>query len=68
MVAKDREAQSTVEVPGLLLRSATDVRRFVECIRRKKQKSTIADNLSEKDFRIADHQEELNGQNLKMEL
>ncbi|MEQ9262330.1 MAG: acyl-CoA thioesterase [Owenweeksia sp.] len=67
MVAKDREAQASVPVPGLLLQTKTDVRRFVEAIRRKKQKETIADNLDENNFRIEDHQEELYGQNLKTE-
>ncbi|HBF19511.1 MAG TPA: acyl-CoA thioesterase [Cryomorphaceae bacterium] len=68
MVAKDQKAQASVPVPGLLLKNRTDVRRFVECIKRKKQKETIASRLSETHFKMADYLNELKGQNLKMAL
>ncbi len=69
MVAKDRQAQSTVEVPGLVLRTPTDVRRFLECIRRKQQKENVHHNLREKNFEMdTEYLEELKGHNMQVQL
>lgn len=68
MVAKSKDGSVTRKVPALLLKNATDVRRFLEALRRKDQKAARADRFKESEFNPYDHLEELQQHNVKVQL
>lgn len=68
MVAKSGDGQSAVRVPGLLLTSATDVRRFIEAIKRKEQKQTNILVSNDGVYDPTPHLNELSGYNVQVEL
>lgn len=68
LVAKNEEGTATRPVPGLLLKTPTDVRRFMEAIRRKEQKETRAKHFKALGFDPKEHFGELKKHNTKVEL
>lgn len=68
MVAKSEDGAVTRAVPGLLLKTNTDVRRFVESIRRKQQKQSHQNKFSsEEDFEPQHHLKELENHHVKID-
>ncbi len=66
MVAKNKEGSSTMQVPGLILQNTTDVRRFIEAVRRKEQKQSRAIHFEEDTFNIEDYSQELKAHNVEL--
>lgn len=65
MVAKDDDGQS-VPVPGLILDSEEDIRRFVRSITRKKQAQARSKSFEPDKFILSEHKEELLNQNAQV--
>ena len=68
MVAKSRDGSETRKVPGLILQTETDVRRFMEALRRKEQKQSTARYFEEDTFEVEDHLEELKVHNVEVKI
>jgi uncharacterized protein (TIGR00369 family) len=66
MVAKDENGKST-PVPGIILKTENDVRRFVRSIIRQSQNSNRTTEFSEMTFRLDDYINYLENQNVKIE-
>ncbi|QED37240.1 acyl-CoA thioesterase [Antarcticibacterium arcticum] len=67
MVAKDDKGKS-VNVPGLILETDNDIRRFVKAIKRYKMKLKRSREFHETDFSSDEYMHFLDGQNVKLEL
>lgn len=67
MVAKDDKGQS-VRVPGLVLETDNDIRRYVKAIKRFKMKLKRSKEFHETDFSSREYLHLLEGQNVKLEL
>lgn len=67
MVAKDKKGVN-VPVPGLIIKSEQDVRRYTRSIKRKEQAAKRGTNYNESKFKLEDHIIELKGQNVKVNL
>lgn len=67
MVAKDKNGKST-QVPGLILETEEDIRRFSRSKQRKKQMLQRNVEFDEKQFRMEDFVSKLEGENLKMDI
>lgn len=65
MVAKDDQGNS-VPVPGLTLLDQDDVRRFLECIKRKKLKRQNQQEFDETDFSSEGYLEQLSAYNVQL--
>lgn len=66
MVAKDEKGQS-VKVPGLILETDNDIRRFVKAIKRSKMKLKRSKEFHEPDFSSKEYLHLLEGHNVKLE-
>lgn len=66
MVAKDEKGQS-VKVPGLILETDNDIRRFVKAIKRSKMKLKRSKEFHETDFSSKEYLHLLEGHNVKLE-
>lgn len=66
MVAKD-EAGNSVPVPGLILRTDDDIRRFAQSIKRSKMKSSREREFSETDFNSEEYLHLLEKYNVQIE-
>jgi len=66
MVAKDYKGQS-VKVPGLILETDNDIRRFVKAIKRAKMKLKRSKEFHETDFSSQEYLHLLEGHNVKLE-
>ena len=66
MVAKDDKGQS-VKVPGLILETDNDIRRFVKAIKRAKMKLKRSKEFHETDFSSQEYLHLLEGHNVKLE-
>lgn len=66
MVAKDDKGQS-VKVPGLILETDNDIRRFVKAIKRSKMKLKRSKEFHETDFSSREYLHLLEGHNVKLE-
>lgn len=67
MVAKDDSGKS-VKVPGLILETDNDIRRFVKGIKRFEMKQKRSKEFHETDFSSQEYMHLLDGHNLKLEL
>lgn len=67
MVAKHREGGNAI-VPGLILTSKEDIRRFVRSIKRKENQQERENFFGNRDFDIEQHLELLEGCNIQLEL
>lgn len=67
MVAKDENGAS-IPVPGLILESDQDVRRFVKAIKRFKMKLKRRKEFNETDFSSEEYLHLMDGHNVKLEL
>lgn len=67
MVAKDDNGKS-VEVPGLILDSEEDIRRFVRSITRQQQSKARSKSFEPDQFVLKDHLEMLSAQNVQVDL
>ncbi len=67
MVAKDAEGNS-VEVPGIILETVENVRRFARSIQRQKQVKKRSNRFHESEFKIEEFIDLLKNQNAKLEL
>lgn len=67
MVAKDEQGKG-VQVPGLILETDNDIRRFVKAIKRYKMKLKRSREFHETDFSSDEYMHFLDGQNVKLEL
>jgi len=67
MVAKDKEGNST-PVPGIILTTETDVRRFCRSIIRQQQGRNRVSRFSSDNFKIDEYIDLLKGSNSKIEL
>ncbi len=67
MVAKDDKGQS-VRVPGLILETDNDIRRYVKAIKRFKMKLKRSKEFHETDFSSKEYLHLLEGHNVKLEL
>lgn len=65
MVAKD-ENNKSVKVPGLILRTSHDIRRFVECIKRHERKKLNQQEFKETDFAARDYLDLLPSYNVEL--
>ena len=66
MVAKNDKGQS-VKVPGLILETDNDIRRFVKAIKRAKMKLKRSKEFHETDFSSQEYLHLLEGHNVKLE-
>ncbi len=66
MVSKDKEGK-TAKVPGLILETDDDIKRFITCSKRKAQLRRVSKDIDE-DFFSEDHLEELEKHNVKIGL
>lgn len=66
MVAKDDDGNS-VAVPGLILKTETDIRRFVRSMKRQETKGNRKDEFKETDFVSEEYMESLENHNIKLE-
>lgn len=67
MVAKNNDGQNA-EVPGLIMETEEDVRRFLRSIERRSLKNQRSTDYSPESFILKDHLEELSSQKVKLEL
>jgi len=67
MVAKDEQGKST-PVPGIILNSENEVRRFVRSIIRQSQSIKRTSRFSENEFKLEEYLKHLENQNVKLEL
>jgi len=67
MVAKSKTNQN-VAVPGLILSSKTEIRRFVRALTRKELKSRYKDEFNNMDFTSSKFHEKLKNYNVKLQL
>lgn len=67
MVAKN-DAGNTVQVPGLVLSSRDDIRRFVKSIKRKEMKEARIHEFDDQDFTAAEYMTALEGYPVKVEV
>ncbi|MGY0392752.1 acyl-CoA thioesterase [Bizionia sp. KMM 8389] len=67
MVAKDDNGKST-EVPGLILSTSDEVRRFLRAIERNHTKKNRQIEFSSNDFAVEHYLKELEGYNIKIDL
>ena len=67
MVAKNKEGES-VPVPGLILRTENDIRRFAKCIRRKQLRNENRKEFQEMSFEHEEYLSQLQDQNVRIEL
>ncbi|WP_034922029.1 acyl-CoA thioesterase [Gillisia sp. CAL575] len=67
MVAKDKEGKS-LPVPGLILETDDDIRRFVKCVKRNKMKFKRQKEFHETDFSSKEYIHLLDEYNVKIEL
>lgn len=65
MVAKDDDGKS-VPVPGLILDSEEDIRRFVRSITRQQQSKARSKSFEPDQFILKDHEDALKGQNAQI--
>lgn len=65
MVAKD-DAGNSVPVPGLELRTVEDIRRFARSLERKQQMEDRIHDFLPSEFRVEEHLDELNDQNVRV--
>jgi len=66
MVAKDKNGNTT-KIPGLILRSDDDIRRFTKSIRRKEMQATRRKEFSETNFTTKKYIEQLSNYRVKLE-
>ena len=66
MVAKDDEGNS-VKVPGLILDSKEDIRRFARCIERQRQTEVRTENFKPSEFEVEEYIQLLIGHNLDLQ-
>ncbi len=66
MVAKD-DAGDSVPVPGLILLTETDIRRFVKSMKRQEMKGKRKNEFKATDFASKEYLEELKNHNIKVE-
>ena len=67
MVAKDPDGK-TARIPGLILETEQDVRRFMRSVKRKKNQQERKNTFTEKDFDINQHMDLLDGANVEVKL
>ncbi|MCR1026491.1 MULTISPECIES: acyl-CoA thioesterase [Cellulophaga] len=67
MVAKDLEGKS-IPVPGLVVDSIEDVRRFARSIQRKSEASSRTSRFDSSNFKVEDYIAHLDGENVKLNL
>lgn len=67
MVAKDKSGK-TVKVPGLILKTKDEVRRFLRSVERKKNQSQRQSIFDDKDFDIQQHLAFLENHNLRLDI
>jgi acyl-CoA hydrolase len=67
MVAKDEQGKST-PVPGIILNSENEVRRFVRSIIRQSQSIKRTSRFSENEFKLEEYLKHLENQNVKLEM
>lgn len=65
MVAKDDDGKG-VPIPGLILDSEEDIRRFVRSIRRKEQSTARTKRFEPSQFILSEHKEALVNQNAQV--
>lgn len=68
MVAKSNDGQKSTAVPGLLLQSDNDIKRFVEALKRKEYKLAGAKSFDDHVFNKEDYLAELEGKHVKLDL
>jgi uncharacterized protein (TIGR00369 family) len=67
MVAKDEDGKN-VQVPGLILKTKDDVRRFARSIKRQEQAKTRVSTFKSSEFQIDDYLDIIKNYNAKLEL
>ncbi|PZD77887.1 acyl-CoA thioesterase [Mesonia sp. K7] len=67
MVAVDNSGKP-IKIPGLILKTDDDLRRFLKSLTRKEMKSERYENFNELDFSKEKHELELKDQNIRLEL
>ncbi len=67
MVAKDNNGQS-IPVPGLIIDSLDDVRRFARSLRRQEQGKMRVKRFTDQEFVLEEHLKALEGHNVKIDL
>lgn len=67
MVAKDDNGKS-VSVPGLILHTENEIKRFIRAIKRKETKIHRAEEFNGSSFSLENYKEFLKGYNIKIEL
>ena len=67
MVAKDKEGKS-IPVPGLIIDSVNDVRRFARSVRRQEEGKIRIKKFKGDEFVLEEHLKTLEGHNVKVEL
>lgn len=65
MVAKDEFGQTT-KIPGIILESDDDIRRFLKSVKRQEQKSTKKNQMSEINFHSQEYLDQLKDYNVKI--
>jgi uncharacterized protein (TIGR00369 family) len=65
MVAKD-EFGHTTKIPGIILESDDDIRRFLKSVKRQEQKSAKKNQMSEIDFHSQEYLDQLKDYNVKI--
>jgi len=68
MVAKKNDGSTARNIPGLILKNKTDVRRFVEALNRKEHKKTREAKFDDAQFNPDPYLDKLSNYNLKVEL
>lgn len=68
MVAKKGEEGEPHDVPGLVIKTKNEARRYVEAIKRKESKFQEKKLFDKDNFNISSHEEELQKGNLRLEL
>ena len=56
------------KVPGLILKSKNDLRRFLRSVERKKNQQERKSQFTDTEFDINEHLDELNSSNIQLEL
>lgn len=67
MVAKDTEG-NPAKIPGLILKTEEDIRRFMRSVKRKKNQQERKNSFKEKDFDYSQHMDLLDGANIELKL